>query len=112
MGSASFLCPIMHVTEVNSRGGGGYREYFFCWSPTVYIPLTPTPVVMPSSTAPPPTHTHIISRSSPPRWTDKTKMENDAEIVRSVESALHVEIIPGTEIMAQGMCDLSVICGD
>jgi hypothetical protein len=28
-------------------------------------------------------------------------MENDLELVREVENALHVDIIPGTEIMAQ-----------
>jgi len=28
-------------------------------------------------------------------------MENNLELVREVENALHVDIVPGTEIMAQ-----------
>ena len=33
-------------------------------------------------------------------------MENDRDFMREVENALHVDIVPGTEIMAQDGCPL------
>ncbi|KAF8542748.1 MFS transporter [Trichophaea hybrida] len=36
-------------------------------------------------------------------------MENNPELVREVENALHVDIIPGTEIMAQGVAGIHFV---